>query len=107
MIRTILLKAIDQLEDAKNRIRCFISEVSLEMAKSYLDGFRQGLRMADVEFSFDLRKEATQARGLEFSSGLNWELDMRRHGATEEKIVDEMFNVFIDELCLMLRDLPE
>jgi len=107
MTRSILEDAIRRLEDVNYRAEMHLGRVTLERSKAYLDGFRMGLRSAQIEFSFDLLQEATEARGWEFAAGPIWQDEMLRNGVPEEKIVEHAIQLFIDELRLMLRDLPE
>ena len=97
----IVQKTIDQLAIIKKRKGMYFLP-GVEVAETFLSGFRAALIVAGVPVSHESGRVALQRRGWEVTS-VGVTPSMRSRGLTDEQMIDELLESFIEEL----RQIPD
>jgi hypothetical protein len=97
----IIQKTIEQLATIKKRKGMYFLP-RVEEAETFLAGFRTALIVAGVPVSHDSGRVALQGRGWEVTS-VGVTPSMRSRGLTDEQMIDELLESFIEEL----RQIPD
>ncbi|MES2571431.1 MAG: hypothetical protein V4710_15430 [Verrucomicrobiota bacterium] len=97
---SLLKKATQTLLRIKDRKGMYFQPVNVEMAETFLQGFRSALHAVGIPVDQSSGRAAFEQRG--------WKVDtigvtpsMRAKGLTDMQIMDEHFDAFIEELHLI------
>jgi|SRR5213593_4310866 len=97
---SLVEKAIEQLAVVRKRKGMYFGP-RVEDAESFLDGFRIALSLTGVPLTRESAQRSFERRGWTWSS-LRAVPSMAKKGLSEEQIIYELIDAFIDEL----RELP-
>ena len=95
-VMPIVRKTIEQLAIIKKRKGMYFPP-RVEEAETFLTGFRTALIIAGVPVSHESGRVALQRRGWELTS-VGVTPSMRSRGLTDEQMVDELLESFMEEL---------
>lgn len=98
--RDIINKLIKNLEHVLKRPTMYLGTVTWDAANIFIYGFSCAYGAMGVPLTLDIRRQATNSRGWEFTS-IRGADKMREQGLSEEQIVQELLLIEIKMLELV------
>ena len=101
-----IYKLIETLQHVIKRPTMYMGRATWDAVNIFIYGFSCAYGAVGVPLTLDLRRQATNSRGWEFTS-LRGADKMRKKGLSEEQIVQELLRIEIKMLELVVEGLED